>query len=64
MSAILILLTASLGMALMFLAAFILAVRGGQYDDPVTPAMRILTDEDQPDPGPTPRVPLPKENIT
>ena len=45
MSVILILILASLAMALLFLAGFIWSVRSGQYDDTLTPSMRILTDE-------------------
>ncbi len=48
MSALLILLGASLGTAALFLFLFVRAVRAGQFDDPVTPAMRILMEEDQP----------------
>jgi cbb3-type cytochrome oxidase maturation protein len=44
MSVILILILASLLVALVFLAGFIWAVRSGQFDDTVTPAMRILTE--------------------
>jgi len=32
----------------LFLFAFIRAVRGGQYDDTDTPAMRMLLDDPQP----------------
>jgi cbb3-type cytochrome oxidase maturation protein len=45
MSVILILILASLTMALLFLGGYIWAVRSGQYDDTLTPSMRILTDE-------------------
>lgn len=37
---------ASLVVALIFLAAFIWAVRSGQYDDNETPPYRILFDDD------------------
>jgi cbb3-type cytochrome oxidase maturation protein len=47
MSAIYILLLASLAIAVVFVVVFAWAVRSGQYDDTVTPAMRILTDDDQ-----------------
>lgn len=47
MSVILILILVSLSLALMFLACFIWAVRSGQYEDTMTPSMRILS-EDQP----------------
>lgn len=46
MSAILILLLASLGLALCFLAAFLWSVQKGQFDDPVTPALRMLHDDE------------------
>ena len=46
MNVIVILLAASLLLALMFLGAFLWSVRHGQFDDPVTPAMRILTDDE------------------
>lgn len=45
MNVILILILASLGMALLFLGGFIWAVRSGQFEDTCTPAMRVLTDE-------------------
>ena len=48
MSAIYLLLSLSLLVALGFLAAFIWAVRSGQYEDTQTPSMRILMDEDRP----------------
>lgn len=46
MNVILVLLIASLLLALCFLGAFIWSVKHGQFDDPVTPAMRILTDDE------------------
>ncbi len=39
---------ASLLLAGAFVAAFVLAVRGGQYDDLVTPAHRMLIDDEPP----------------
>jgi len=45
MSVILILIVASLTIALVFLGSFIWSVRSGQYEDTVTPSWRILTDE-------------------
>jgi cbb3-type cytochrome oxidase maturation protein len=45
MAVILILILASLGVAVLFLAGFIWAVRSGQYEDTCTPAMRVLTDD-------------------
>jgi cbb3-type cytochrome oxidase maturation protein len=38
----------SLLAALIFLAAFIWAVRTGQFDDNETPAIRVLFDDDSP----------------
>ena len=46
MSALLILILASLGVAGLFLGAFIWAVRAGQYEDTCTPSLRILAEED------------------
>lgn len=46
MSVVLILILASLAVAGGFLAAFIWAVRSGQYEDTQTPSMRILMDEE------------------
>lgn len=48
MNVLLILILASLGMALFFLGVFIWAVRSGQYEDTTTPSMRVLMEEDQP----------------
>ncbi len=45
MSAIFILLGASLVVAVGFLIAFIWSVRNGQYDDDYTPSVRMLFDE-------------------
>ena len=47
MSVILILILASLAVALAFLVGFIWAVKAGQFEDTTTPAMRILS-EDEP----------------
>ena len=41
----LILILASLAMALLFLGGFIWSVRSGQYEDTSTPSMRVLLDE-------------------
>jgi len=46
LSAIVILLGASLSLALCFLAAFLWSVHKGQFDDPVTPALRMLHDDE------------------
>lgn len=45
MSVIIILIAASLIIALGFLAAFIWSVKNGQYDDDYTPSVRILFDD-------------------
>ncbi|MFI5148152.1 MAG: cbb3-type cytochrome oxidase assembly protein CcoS [Bacteroidia bacterium] len=45
MSAIFILLGASLSIAVGFLIAFIWSVKNGQYDDEYTPSVRMLFDE-------------------
>lgn len=45
MSAIYLLISASLLVALGFLAAFIWAVRSGQYEDTCTPSLRMLGDD-------------------
>jgi cbb3-type cytochrome oxidase maturation protein len=45
MSVIVILILASLSIALAFLGGFIWAVRSGQYEDTSTPSMRILADD-------------------
>ncbi|WP_282783941.1 cbb3-type cytochrome oxidase assembly protein CcoS [Phaeodactylibacter xiamenensis] len=49
MKIIILLIILSLIVALGFLSAFFWAVRDGQFDDDVSPAMRILFDDDQPD---------------
>lgn len=47
MSVILILILASLATALLFLGAFIWAVRSGQFEDMHTPSVRVLMDDPQ-----------------
>lgn len=49
MAVLLILILASLGIALAFLFGFIWSVNSGQFEDTFTPSMRILT-EDEPSP--------------
>lgn len=44
MSAIIVLISASLLVALGFLAAFLWAVKSGQFDDKYTPSIRMLFD--------------------
>ncbi len=58
MSVILILMLASLAVALLFLAGFIWSVCSGQYEDTTTPAMRVLMDEDSPSPDSRPPLTL------
>ncbi|MCB9273172.1 MAG: cbb3-type cytochrome oxidase assembly protein CcoS [Lewinellaceae bacterium] len=48
MKIIFLLIIVSLIVALGFLGAFLWAVRSGQYDDDVSPAIRILFDDDPP----------------
>ena len=45
MSVIIILILASLGVGLLFVGAFVWSVRSGQYEDTVTPSLRVLLDE-------------------
>ena len=47
MSVILILILASLLVALLFLAGFVWSVRSGQYEDTYTPSMRVLMDDER-----------------
>ncbi len=63
MSVIIVLIIVSLIVGVVFLAAFIWSVRSGQYEDTLTPAMRMLL-EDAPAPRSIPpsgsaAVPLP-----
>ena len=46
MSVIYILITVSIFVAVLFLIAFIKAVRSGQYDDDYTPSVRMLFDDE------------------
>lgn len=46
MSVIYILITISIVVAVIFLIAFIKAVRSGQYDDDYTPSVRMLFDDE------------------
>lgn len=46
MSVIYVLLTISIIVALVFFAAFIFAVKRGQFDDDYTPSVRILFDDE------------------
>lgn len=51
MGVIFVLIIISLIVALGFLAAFLWAVRSGQYEDDYTPSMRILLDDNKPEEG-------------
>jgi len=53
MSVILLLIPLSIAFAAAFLAAFIWAVRSGQYEDTCTPSMRLLMDDPLPIPNNT-----------
>ncbi len=48
MSVLIILLIASISIAALFLAAFLWSVKSGQYDDEVSPPMRMLFDDTTP----------------
>lgn len=48
MSVIILLIGASLTVALIFLGAFLWAVKNGQYDDSYTPSVRMLFDNANP----------------
>jgi cbb3-type cytochrome oxidase maturation protein len=52
MSALFIMIVVSLLVALLFLGAFIWAVRNGQYEDDYTPSVRMLFDDAHPAPNP------------
>ena len=45
MSVIIVIMFASISVAVLFLAAFIWSVKSGQYDDEKSPPMRILFDD-------------------
>ena len=48
MSVLIILILVSLAVGLTFLGAFIWSVRSGQYEDTLTPSMRVLLDDPVP----------------
>ena len=50
MSVVVILILVSLAVAVAFLGSFIWAVHNGQYDDTLTPSLRVLAEDDL---GPT-----------
>ena len=45
MSVIIVLIIASLIVGVIFVGAFVWAVRAGQYEDTLTPALRVLADD-------------------
>jgi cbb3-type cytochrome oxidase maturation protein len=45
MSVVIILMLASLTVGLLFVGAFVWSVRSGQYEDTLTPSMRVLLDD-------------------
>ncbi len=45
MSVVVILILVSLVVALLFLSGFIWAVRSGQYEDTMTPSLRVLAED-------------------
>jgi cbb3-type cytochrome oxidase maturation protein len=55
MIVIFLLIPLSIIIAICFLAAFIWAVRSGQYEDTCTPAMRLLLEEKNKQPAPPER---------
>ena len=52
MAVLLILILASLGIALAFLFGFVWSVKSGQFEDTFTPSMRILTEDEPSRPKP------------
>lgn len=60
MSVLVVLIIAGIVMATGFLAAFIWAVRNGQYDDSYSPSVRILFDEDSDNKNDTEFIPDPE----
>ena len=48
MSVVIILMLASLAVGLVFVGAFVWSVRSGQYEDTLTPSMRMLLDDATP----------------
>lgn len=63
MSVIYMLLAISVAVALLFFVIFILSVRKGQFDDPYTPSVRMLfEDELVKDPAEEPSLNKPKQS--
>lgn len=48
MSVVIILILASLAVGVVFVGAFVWSVRSGQYEDTVTPSLRVLLDDPPP----------------
>lgn len=48
MSVVILLMLASLAVGLVFVGAFVWSVRSGQYEDTLTPSMRLLADDAPP----------------
>jgi cbb3-type cytochrome oxidase maturation protein len=46
MSVVIVLVLASLAVGLIFVGAFVWAVRSGQYEDTLTPSLRVLAEDD------------------
>ncbi len=46
MSVIILLILASLAVGVLFVGAFVWSVRSGQYEDTLTPALRVLAEDD------------------
>ncbi|MBK6754192.1 MAG: cbb3-type cytochrome oxidase assembly protein CcoS [Flavobacteriales bacterium] len=61
MNVIFLLITASTLVAGVFLVAFILAVRNGQFDDDKSPAVRILNDPPRIEPAASPTTSSPSK---
>jgi len=63
MSVVIILMLASLAVGLVFVGAFVWSVRSGQYEDTLTPSMRVLLDDATPrihsQPAGAPAAPVP-----
>ena len=47
MNVIILLILASLAVALLFLAGFVWSVRSGQFEDTLTPSLRMLAEDDK-----------------
>ena len=62
MSVIYILLSISIVVAIVFFAAFIYAVRKGQYDDSYTPSVRMLFEDELVKEQPKPSIKTKKTN--